>query len=66
MIQHCGQLGMIGCPISIDWTVEHDFDKIVIIDIKKYPETDNNKVIKYECLTATFERKNTLRNSQIL
>ena len=45
IIPHCGQLGMIGCPISIDWTVEHQGDEIIVKDIKKYPTTDEREVI---------------------
>ena len=48
IIPYCGQLGMIGCPISIDWTVEHQDDNVIIKDIKKYPTTDGKEVIEYK------------------
>ena len=48
MIQHCGQLGFCGCPISIDWSTKLKDDKIVISDIQKVLTTNETDVIKYD------------------
>ena len=47
---------MIGCPISINWTVNHQNDLVIIKDIKKYPTTDENDVIEYKDLIAIVDR----------
>ena len=56
IIQHCGQLGMIGCPISIDWTVTHQEGEVIITDIKKYPTTDEKDVVEYKNVIARIEK----------
>lgn len=61
IVQHCGQLGMIGCPISIDWTVIHKGGNVIIKDVKKYPSTDIKDVIEYEASKIVIERKKYIR-----
>ena len=36
-IYHCGMLTMASCPISIDWTVRHDGNVVVISELWKQP-----------------------------
>lgn len=61
IVQHCGQLGMLGCPISIDWTVIHKGESVIIQDVKKYPSTDKKDVIEYEVSKIDIERKKYIR-----
>jgi len=40
IFDHCGQLDMIGCPISLTWDVRHEPQHITISNIKKIEATD--------------------------
>lgn len=61
MIQHCGQLGMIGCPISIDWSVTHSDNTVTIRDVKKLMSTNSIDSIKFENIDAKIERRKYIR-----
>lgn len=46
-IYHCGMLTMASCPISIDWTVRHDENVVVISELWKQPTTNLKDGICY-------------------
>lgn len=50
LIPHCGQLGMIGCPISISWDVIHLQDTILLKNFYKNPSTNEKHKIIFEGL----------------
>ena len=61
IINHCGQLGMIGCPISIDWTIKSNDNEVCIEQVKKYPSTNREDVINFKGVNVRVERKKFIR-----
>jgi hypothetical protein len=47
MIQCCGMILMTGCPISVDWTVIHKNDSIILDSIYKCPTVNEEDRIYY-------------------
>jgi len=47
MIHHCGQLMMVGCPISVCWTVQHNGSAVLLSGIRKQPTTDTKDLVCY-------------------
>lgn len=60
MIPHCGALGLIGCPICIDWTIKHNDNSIRISDIRKYTSTSTASYKKFD-LELIIDRKKYIR-----
>ncbi len=54
LIQHCGQLGMIGCPIHITWDVFHNEENVVLKNFEKLLTTNENDVISFKNLEITL------------
>jgi hypothetical protein len=52
MIPHCGMFGMIGCPISISWSVVHRDNKVHLSNIYKVSSTDEKDIIHYPDATT--------------
>ena len=51
MIFHgCGAILMMGCPIGINWVVEHVGQTIHIFDVVKYPTTNEADAIQFSGL----------------
>jgi|WetSurMetagenome_2_1015567.scaffolds.fasta_scaffold229166_2 hypothetical protein len=46
-VYHCGMLTMASCPISIDWTVRHDGNVVIISELWKQPTIDLKDGICY-------------------
>ncbi|WP_053978594.1 hypothetical protein [Mangrovimonas xylaniphaga] len=61
IIQHCGQLAMLGCPISVDWQVSHKNGNVVISDPRKLLTTDSKDLINYSIGQVNVERKTYIR-----
>jgi hypothetical protein len=38
---------MIGCPIGIDWSVQHVNDLVCITDVVRYETTNEAEAIRY-------------------
>lgn len=43
----CGLLLMMGCPIGANFSVKHIGDKVHIDDVRYYPSTNENHVVRY-------------------
>lgn len=50
MVDHCGGIQMMGCPISINWNLKHQKNKVIMTEITKHPSTDYEDVIDYKGL----------------
>jgi len=47
IVQHCGQLGMIGCPISLTWDVIHNGELVTLKNFQKLLTTNEKDAIKF-------------------
>ncbi|KFN03789.1 hypothetical protein DJ93_1134 [Bacillus clarus] len=63
ILHGCGTILMMGCPISIHWTVKHIEDKVILTDFTKVIST-NHESLYYTGLEIELSR-NEYRN-QIL
>lgn len=43
----CGTILMMGCPIGIDWRVEHQGDRVLISDVVRYDTTNPNEGVRF-------------------
>ncbi|WP_338815351.1 hypothetical protein V9L05_09920 [Bernardetia sp. Wsw4-3y2] len=57
LILHCGELGMVSCPIGIYLDLIHDKDEIIIENIVKQYGTSENSIIKYSGLKTRIPKK---------
>jgi hypothetical protein len=61
ILLHCGMIQMISCPIAIDWILTHEGRKVVIREIKKYPSSDDSRVIDFKGLEVSIDIKDYTR-----
>ena len=57
MVQHCGQLEFLGCPISIDWESIYQGDVIKISKVLKLNDTDEKNTIHFTGLEMIIDKK---------
>jgi hypothetical protein len=55
IILHCGMIQMISCPIAIDWILQHEEDKVIIKEVKKYLSTSDECVVDYKGLVGVID-----------
>lgn len=56
LIYHgCGAILMLGCPISINWDVKHNGNKVTLNNFIKCPTTNDSDVIKYPDIDITLD-----------
>ncbi|MBL0743230.1 hypothetical protein [Chryseolinea lacunae] len=48
LIQHCGQLGMIGCPMHVTWDVFHQGTMVTLKNFQKLLSTDKRDLIHFD------------------
>ena len=61
IILHCGMLSMLGCPICIDWSIEHKNDLVIIKNAKKIPSVNEKEVIHFPIGEVKIERVQYIR-----
>jgi hypothetical protein len=54
----CGNILMMGCPIGIDWAVEHFSGQVKIKDVIRYDTTTENDAILFPKLEAVVSFSN--------
>lgn len=57
LILHCGMLLMVGCPIRVDWKVNHINNITKIEQVQKLLTTNEQNLIKYNEANVEVERK---------
>jgi hypothetical protein len=66
MIHHCGLLMMMGCPISISWTVRHNENEVTVSELRKQPTVNSEDVISYLTGNETVSIKKATYVRQVL
>ncbi len=56
LFNHCGELGMFGCPISINWDVVHHNNTITIFNITKIVSTNGQIDTNFQNLKVTISK----------
>lgn len=57
IVQHCGQIDFLGCPISINWESINKGDTIIISRAQKLLETNEKYTIYFNGLETVINKK---------
>lgn len=61
IVQHCGQIDFLGCPISIDWESINQGDTIRISKVQKLLETNEKYTINYAGLETVIDKRSYIK-----
>ncbi|PJZ70844.1 hypothetical protein CH373_06125 [Leptospira perolatii] len=61
IFDHCGQLAMLGCPISTNWDVRHKGEEITICNITKISSIDRGAETQFKDIEVTILKVDYLR-----
>jgi hypothetical protein len=50
----CGYVLMQGCPIGIDWTVQHEGDEIILKDVVRWDTPDEHRPTRFVGLSVSL------------